>query len=663
MIQNSKKTKTTKLFLVLGLLCLISAFVLSLFDKGFGKTLWLMSQISLLMTLGLGFLYISRSSPIADFKFNKFLSIYFGLYLLWLLIAPYFSTWYDLSRLTAWGLALTPLFFYIASIIDLTSQLKKVLVISFVLIGIFLFIWADLHFFVTKERPSGPLVDTNVFAGLLLFFLIPVCVYLLTTKNTFKQKYNFNDYLYIYLIFGFLAFFSTLSRSAFLAFVIVSFLLLLRAFYEYKLVVLRQFLVLITIVFISYISVNSYLSYENKPGFTNLSQDRSTQVRFEIWKTSFEIIKQKPITGQGFGQFKAAYKRFRTPADDISSGDYAHNDYVQFLLEGGVIQLFFFAILSLYIIYLYAKLFFVRKIIDESEKKKNLFLLGLLSSICVFFIQANANFIFYLLPNSILIGVVLGYVTRNMPLKSVKLILTKKIGNIVVLTTLFAVGTLAVDTYVQQNYLQVKGQENLNGKFKKSQLLLKLRPKSLALARYQFVAHVQNFEENNSIQLIDQLYTTLNKTNAGDALSLHYLARFAEMYPAEYQEIQEITENSKLYLTYENLYLKSIEQDPTLVVSYYRLRKIYQEQKVPERAYRLFFEKLYPRFDYGELGLSNEMQITETLLDDAVELGYKDEAIIFASLILGINSCHEDANSVVGKSIPESCNSQQVILF
>ena len=113
-----KKPKAIEALLVLGLLCFICAFVLSLFDKGFGKTLWLMSQISLLMTFGGIFLYLSKRKTTPKLKFNKFLSIYFALYLLWLVIAPYFSTWYDLSRLNAWALALLPLFFYIASLID-----------------------------------------------------------------------------------------------------------------------------------------------------------------------------------------------------------------------------------------------------------------------------------------------------------------------------------------------------------------------------------------------------------------------------------------------------------------------------------------------------------------------------------------------------------------
>ena len=666
MIDTLKKTKTNNLFLIIGMLCLIGAFVLSLFDKGFGKTLWLMSQITLLMLIGVLFLYFSKRNTIVNLKFNKFLSVYFALYLLWLLIAPYFSTWYDLSRLTAWGLALTPLFFYLGSIFDLSSQLKKICIYSYLLIGLVLFVWADLHFIVTQERPSGPLIDTNVFAGLLLFFLLPVCVYLLTARKDLTKKNNFNDYLYIYLIFGFLAFFSTLSRSAFLAFLIVSMLLLARILYEYKLLVLKKCLVIISIVGFSYLAVNYHYSDDNKPGFTNLSQDRSTQVRFEIWKTSLEIIKKKPIVGQGFGQFKAVYKRFRTPADDISSGDYAHNDYIQFLLEGGVIQLFFFTILSFYIIYLYAKLFLTKKKATENEKNKNLLLLAFLSTVCVFFIQANANFIFYLLPNSILIGLLLGYVTSNMPLDNFKFNLTKKVAFLIALIALFSVGTLFVDTYIQQNYLQVKSELNegdLNEQFKKSELLMRLRPRSLALARYQFVSYVQNFENNNNIQLVDQSYSKLNKVNPNDAFSLHYLGRFAEKYPDNYQKLQEITDNSKLYLSYENLYLKSIDRDPSLIISYYRLHKIYHESNHQEKAYRLFREKLYPRFDYGELGLLNELKIAETMMNDAVDLGYKNDAEEFANQILKFNNCHENANLVIKASVAKSCDAKKTIMF
>ena len=673
MISILKAQKTTQLLSVLGLLGLIFAFVLSLFDKGFGLTLWTLAKVVFITVIvGSGVLF-SRRNDIEKIKINKFLSLFFIVYLIWLIISPYFSPWFDFSRLTAWVFALIPLFFYLASISKLSVLQNKLLGSFYLLVGLVLFVWADLHFVVTKERPSGPFVDTNVFAGILLFFIIPVSVYLITAKKAKDKKYHIDDYLYIYLILGYVAFFSTLSRSGFLAFVIVSFLLLIKIIHLYKIKTLKRCFIILAIILSTLFFVNySLYSPSNsgvasvKPSFTHLAQDRSTQVRLEIWKTSFEIFKQKPIAGQGFGQFKAAYKRARTPEDNVSSGDYAHNDYIQFVVEGGIIQLLFFSILSFYIIYLYAKIFFSKRDIIESKNKEKLFLLSLLSTVCVFFIQANANFIFYLLPNAILIGLVLGYVARSLKLQTVEFSFTKKMQLTYLLVVLIAVTSLIVDTYIQQTYLQVsanKSDENSLSKYKNSQILSKLRPRSMALARYHFTTAVQEYDKSKNLNLIDDTYSRLMKLSPDEAFSMYYLSIFAEKFPLSYLKLKESSANPDYYLSVEDLNLKSISLNPSLILSYYQLHEIYLADNLREKAYKLFRDGLYPRFDYGELGLFNEMRITETMMTDALELGHQSDVELFANLILRVNSCNEAANLALLKTVPVECKDKQFILF
>ncbi len=60
----------------------------------------------------------------------------------------------------------------------------------------------------------------------------------------------------------------------------------------------------------------------------------SIEERYLIWKVTLAMIAAAPWHGAGFGAFHMRYPAFRSDLD-TSSGDYAHSDYLQFLLEFG----------------------------------------------------------------------------------------------------------------------------------------------------------------------------------------------------------------------------------------------------------------------------------------------------------------------------------------
>jgi len=57
-----------------------------------------------------------------------------------------------------------------------------------------------------------------------------------------------------------------------------------------------------------------------------------------MWKPAWQIIQTSPIIGTGIGTFFIVFPAVRHPADH-SSGNYLHNDYLQFWLETGFIGL------------------------------------------------------------------------------------------------------------------------------------------------------------------------------------------------------------------------------------------------------------------------------------------------------------------------------------
>jgi O-antigen ligase len=58
--------------------------------------------------------------------------------------------------------------------------------------------------------------------------------------------------------------------------------------------------------------------------------------RWTVWQTGAEMFRDFPLTGAGFGAFGPVFARY-TPAGSASRWNHAHNDYVELLLEGGLV--------------------------------------------------------------------------------------------------------------------------------------------------------------------------------------------------------------------------------------------------------------------------------------------------------------------------------------
>jgi O-antigen ligase len=99
-------------------------------------------------------------------------------------------------------------------------------------------------------------------------------------------------------------------------------------------------------------------------------QDPSINTRLLIWKTNFEMIKDKPILGSGIGTFKMNYLDYqaeflkKNPGYIKYSGKVgeAHNEYLQIWAELGLIGL------GLFLLIFY---FFYKTIIDFYNNNKN----------------------------------------------------------------------------------------------------------------------------------------------------------------------------------------------------------------------------------------------------------------------------------------------------
>ena len=71
--------------------------------------------------------------------------------------------------------------------------------------------------------------------------------------------------------------------------------------------------------------------------FSQLShEDISTDTRTELWRESLSVVRAFPLFGSGLGGYESAFLRYKVVAP-MNTADYAHNDYLQFLIElGGI---------------------------------------------------------------------------------------------------------------------------------------------------------------------------------------------------------------------------------------------------------------------------------------------------------------------------------------
>lgn len=654
---------------IIGFICLLCALVLSFFINDLGRKLPFLLILYCLLFSG-AILSLLTQQEKRSIKGGHHLIIFFIFYSFWLLIEPYISSWFDMSRLITYSLFLTPATFFVCSVIDIDRLKQKIALGLYFSFGSLLFLWGLLHFIAIGTRPSGPLTDTNVFAGLLLVFILPVLVYLIVSKAENKSQKKTNDYLYLYLTLGVCAFFSSDSRSAMLALIILVFFIFLKMFLYFKVKYLNRCLCAGFLLIAAFLLINFFAAGANtvnRAGLQDIANDKPIQARLMLWETSLDIYKEHPVTGIGFGQFKSFYRQNRNPLELESTGEFVHNDYLQFLLEGGFVQLLFFAWLSLIIIYLFFKNLLIRNAseneVSDFQKMQRFTALCLC---CVFFIQAMANFIFYVPVCAMLLGALLAIVNRADESNIIALPLNK---HMLIFSTLCAtvfIGGFSVDLFVLRNIPivpNISDKDKAANTYSLTEKLSVIRPKSLTLYRHRFLYKFYNLfdKDINAIEVseledFDSALRTLFEINESDALTLHYIGLLAEDNPLVYSKLKLHFSDNKLYsISPRQFFEKSEAVDTGIYANYFRLHRIMRKAEGTESAYHFLRKNYEKKISFKELGYREFFLTTQLLLEDAYKLGLLDEASEYANKIKSLDPCNEFVLKSLELEKPDDC--------
>ncbi len=173
----------------------------------------------------------------------------------------------------------------------------------------------------------GPYVNRNHYAGVMeLLFPFAVLGSLKPGPSLGKRiMLGFAALLMIATVF------LCASRGGFVCVVLQSVLLAMMLLWRSR----RVALVLsLTLLFIATGAFGIWLGSDQLLG--RLGQIGDDAGRLQIAKDSLRMFEQHPVTGWGLGTFPIAYPKYRTFATDLFVNE-AHNDFVQLLVETGVL--------------------------------------------------------------------------------------------------------------------------------------------------------------------------------------------------------------------------------------------------------------------------------------------------------------------------------------
>lgn len=203
--------------------------------------------------------------------------------------------------------------------------------------------WVDSNEYKLNKRIYSTFFNPNVF-GFYINFIILLAIEKLNIKKL-------NLELAIFLS-GIICLILTFSRTAWISLVIA---LIVVSIFN------RKYLKYALIISLAIFSFDTLLGI-GRIDPVKAAEDSSFLYRFEVWKTSFEIIKDNLISGIGFGTL---FKHVADYSSIVSSKiEHSHNIYIQIFTETGIMGF------SIFLIILFKVLkTFKRRLLDKNNNQ------------------------------------------------------------------------------------------------------------------------------------------------------------------------------------------------------------------------------------------------------------------------------------------------------
>ncbi|MCM8788651.1 MAG: O-antigen ligase family protein, partial [Candidatus Omnitrophica bacterium] len=231
----------------------------------------------------------------------------------------------------SWLIFIVPLVFKNARHIFLFVKIILVSSAFVAIYGIFQHFGFDIFSWSIKNSALSTFGRRN-FAAEFLVLMLPWSLFALLVSKRFCK-------LLFVVIFFLLVFhlFLTFTRASWIGFIfsmLVAGILLLKPDLNTALRKASAIFLILLFVFKAYAGVFQF-------------EKGTLKSRLLIWKTSIEMIRNRPISGYGTGNFEVAYYKFASEKEDVflpqdRRVDRAHNEFIEVAVENGLVGLFLF---------------------------------------------------------------------------------------------------------------------------------------------------------------------------------------------------------------------------------------------------------------------------------------------------------------------------------
>lgn len=318
---------------------------------------------------------------------------------------------------------------------------------------------ALLEFAIWRNRTTSVFVDFNILAAFCNVMMLPAISLAFRKKiegQTWQQVLLCGNGLFI--LAGLAVLVTTASRAGLISFAValaaLTFILARQSKQAYA---LAAFVIvgLVAVAPLSHLLPGDQrlLSRVQVQG---ASGDQSVSDRVEMLRSAWTIFRQHhPLTGTGLGTFKLLYPAVRSPQEISSGGELLHNDYAQFLLEGG--PLFALLLLALAILSAWRVYWLWKNSVRLIGHKSFVEAAGLSCGLLGLFIHALPNFIFYAAPLSMLAGFYLARLDALFPIVPGRFKLKSPSPRLKLTLAIFALVFVVATLGLQAGFVELTG--------------------------------------------------------------------------------------------------------------------------------------------------------------------------------------------------------------
>ncbi len=326
-------------------------------------------------------------------------------------LSPY-STKTELLKVLSYA----GVFFVIVGNFTTKGSLNR-LILYIIIIGFLFSLFALIQHFTWNGRiywvrelknggsPFGTFINRNNFAGFINMLIpLPLGMFITTKERNKKMLFGFTAVIMATALFFSLSrggIFSFISGLMFMAAVL--FITRYEGEYKKSLVILSSFMIAV-LLYLLYIGIGPVI--DRLSTLTRMDA-LLRESRLIVWKATFGIFKDYPLTGTGLDTFETVFPAYRPLQVSNLRWLDAHNDYIQFMAETGIVGIVI--ALSFFGVFFY-NVFFAIKASQNTDNA--CLLISLLSSVMAFMISIIFTFNTHIPANALMFSILIAVIVR-----------------------------------------------------------------------------------------------------------------------------------------------------------------------------------------------------------------------------------------------------------